>query len=75
MLALKKVKFRNNISGYSSVIAVILFLGCVQLLALGIIGEYLGIVYLEAKKRPIYLINECKKTNELNEYCAIEISS
>ena len=52
----KKIFFGDAVAGYPSLVVIITFLGSIQLLALGIIGEYLGRVYNETKNRPLYLI-------------------
>lgn len=49
--------YGNPVSGYPSLMVTILFLGGIQLLSIGIIGEYLGRLFDESKKRPLYLIN------------------
>lgn len=46
----------NTVRGWSSTIVTMLFLGSIQLIAIGIIGEYLGRIYEEVKKRPLYII-------------------
>lgn len=54
----KTIFFGDPIKGFPTLIIVILLLGGIQLLSLGIIGEYLGRVFNESKNRPVYLINE-----------------
>lgn len=51
-----KLVYGNAVKGYPSLLVAVLFIGGVQLLALGVIGEYLGRLYEESKQRPIYLI-------------------
>ena len=47
-----------DVPGYASLLVVILFIGSLQLISIGILGEYIGRIYMESKKRPIYLIRK-----------------
>lgn len=53
----KALLFGDPVAGYPTLLTVILFIGGVQLLTIGIIGEYLAKVFVEVKNRPVYLVN------------------
>lgn len=55
----------ESISGYASLVCIICFFGGIQLIALGVIGEYIGKIYMETKARPRYIIAE--RTWECND--------
>ena len=48
----------NTVSGWASTVCIVCFMGGIQLLCLGVIGEYVGKIYLETKHRPRYIISE-----------------
>lgn len=56
--AIIEVIMKNAIAGWASTVCIILFLGGVQLLSIGVIGEYIGKIYMETKRRPRYIISE-----------------
>ena len=57
-IVVKALVFGDPVAGFPSLIVIITLLGGIQLLFLGIIGEYLAKTYMETKKRPIYIIKE-----------------
>jgi len=54
----------KSVAGWASTVSIICFLGGIQLLSLGVIGEYIGKIYIETKKRPRYIISERTNNNE-----------
>ena len=58
VIVIKTLLFGDPVEGWPSTISIILFLSGIQLFAAGIIGEYLAKIYLESKKRPLYIIKE-----------------
>lgn len=54
-----------DVPGYASLVCIMLLLGGIQLVSLGIIGEYLGRIFIEVKNRPLYFIDEYSEENEV----------
>jgi dolichol-phosphate mannosyltransferase len=64
----------GTVHGWTSLAALILILGSMQLLMLGIFGEYLGRMYMESKQRPLYLVDEVYKQAEITSGAVVDIS-
>ncbi|WP_434584006.1 glycosyltransferase family 2 protein [Klebsiella sp. R390] len=62
-MIIDKLVWGNEVAGYPSILVSILFLGGVQLIGIGVLGEYIGRIYLETKHRPRYIIREQKDLN------------
>ncbi|TWS95475.1 glycosyltransferase family 2 protein [Streptococcus sp. sy018] len=57
-VVIRKLTIGGSVTGWASLVSIILFIGGLQLLSLGIIGKYIAKIFLETKKRPVYIIKE-----------------
>lgn len=71
----KTLMFGEPVQGYPTLMVVILFLGGVQLMNLGLIGEYVGRMFDEAKRRPLYVLESYEKSHGLQREHVAQRSS
>lgn len=66
-ILVRTILFGDPVSGWPSMMCVMLFLGGIQLLSIGVIGQYLAKTYLETKHRPIYILQESSDGTKKDE--------
>jgi polyisoprenyl-phosphate glycosyltransferase len=76
----KTLMFGDPVQGYPSLMVVVLFLGAVQLVGIGVLGEYLGRMFVETKNRPLYLLDEVNHASAVTvenykKYSQIDVST
>ena len=64
-ITIRTIIFGIDVPGYASLLVVMLFFGSLQLMSLGVIGEYIGRIYFESKQRPLYIIRKSYKSDKL----------
>ena len=57
-IILKTLVLGVDVPGYASLLTAVLFLGGIQLMGIGVLGEYIGRIYSESKQRPIYIVRQ-----------------
>lgn len=56
LIVLRTLIFGADVPGYASLLVAVLFVGSIQLISVGLLGEYIGRIYLESKQRPVYVV-------------------
>jgi glycosyltransferase involved in cell wall biosynthesis len=64
-ILMRTLLYGRDVPGYTSLIVVILFLGSLQLISIGTLGEYIGRIYIESKQRPKYIIRNTYGENDV----------
>lgn len=72
VIIIRTLVFGDPVSGWPSMICVIMLIGGIQLLCIGILGQYLSKTYLESKERPIYICQETNIENDVLPHAAVE---
>ena len=72
--------YLDTVRGWTSLMVVVLLLGSAQMLLIGVIGEYLGRLYMESKHRPLYFVKEtinsdCEQSTDSIQSCHVRAQS
>lgn len=67
VVVIEKLAFGIAVSGYATIVVLILLIGGLQMIMLGIIGEYISRIYIQSKRRPIYIAREFIDRDRTNE--------
>ena len=62
-----KVAGLYNVPGWTSIVVVTTFIGGIQLIVLGVIGEYIGDIHAEVKRRPLYVVSELENFPDVQQ--------
>ena len=62
LIVLRTLVLGADLPGYASIIVAILFLGGIQLIGIGVLGEYIGRIYIDVKRRPHYFVRAVHKS-------------
>ncbi len=65
VMIIEKLIWGNAVPGYPSLMVSVLFLGGIQLIGIGVLGEYIGRIYVETKKRPRYILNTIRDNKDI----------
>lgn len=63
-ITIRTIIFGIDVPGYASLLVVMLFFGSLQLMSLGVIGEYIGRIYFESKQRPLYILRKSYRSEK-----------